>query len=83
MTHSDLPYDRVHAGLGRLDQQLISIHADILSEEVKALIDMRDDRLIRRKLKTSLSEEPLHNGTDLLLEHLARGPGDNEVVSDT
>jgi hypothetical protein len=78
---SDLPYDREHAGLGRLDKQLISIHADVLPEEVKTLFDMRDDRLIRRKLEAPFSEEPLHKRADLLLQNLARGTGDNEVVS--
>jgi hypothetical protein len=69
---SDLPYDRVHAGLGRLDQQLISVHADVLSEEVKPLFNMCDDRLIRRELETSFSQESFHEGTDLLFKHLAR-----------
>ena len=83
MITSDLPYDRVHARLGRLDKQLIPIHADVLPEEVKPLFDMRDDRLIGRKLKASFSQEPFHEGADLLFKHLARSAGDNKVVSDT
>ena len=78
---SGLSHDRAHARLGRLDKQLVSIHTDVLPEEVEPLLDMRDDRLIRRKLKAAFSEEPLHERADLLLQHLSRGTGDNEVVA--
>jgi hypothetical protein len=78
---SDLSYDRVPTGLGRLYQHLGSVLTNVLPEEVKSLFDVRDDRLIRRELKASFRKESFHQGTDLLFKDLTRGAGDNKVVS--
>src|SRR5246500_5839177 len=40
--------------LGRLDEQvLVAISAHVLSEEIKAVLHMRNDGLLRREFKTS------------------------------
>jgi hypothetical protein len=49
--------------LGRLDEQLpVRISAHILSEEIKAVLHVRNDS--RRKFKTSFLQELLDEGFD-------------------
>jgi hypothetical protein len=49
--------------LGRLDEQFpVGISAHILSEEVKAVLHVRNDGLRRRKLKTSFLQKLLDEG---------------------
>ena len=51
--------------LGRLDEQFpIGIPAHVLSEEIKAFLHVRDDRLRRREFKTSFLQKMLDEGLD-------------------
>ena len=51
--------------LGRLDEQFpVGISAHILSEEIKAVLHVRNDGLRRREFKTSFLQELLDEGFD-------------------
>ena len=51
--------------LGRLDEQFpVGISAHVLSEEIKAVLHVRNDCLRRREFKTSFSQELLDQGLD-------------------
>src|SRR6516164_2447881 len=53
---SDAVQEDFHVLLGRLDEQLpVGILAHVLSEEIKALLHVRDDCLLGRKFKPSWS----------------------------
>ncbi len=52
--------------LGRLDEQFpVGVSAHVLSEEIKALLHVRDDRLCRRKFKPSFLQKVLDEGFDI------------------
>jgi len=52
-----------HIFLGGFDEQFpIRVLAHVLSEEIKALFHVRDDRLLERELQTSRLQELLHEG---------------------
>ena len=51
--------------LGRLDEQFsVRVSAHVLSEEIKAMLHVRNDRLRRREFKTSFLQELLDQGLD-------------------
>ena len=51
--------------LGRLDEQFpIRISAHVLSEEIKDVLHVRNDGLLRREFKTSLLQKLLDEGLD-------------------
>src|SRR6202795_3315553 len=51
--------------LGRLDEQFpVRISAHVLSEEIKAVLHVRNDCLLRREFKTSLLQKLLDEGLD-------------------
>jgi len=55
-----------HILLGRLDEQFsVGISAHVLSEEIKAVLHVRNDGLRRREFKTSFLQEMLDEGFDL------------------
>jgi len=61
----DAVQEDFHVPLGRLDEQLpVGILAHVLSEEIKALLHVRDDRLLGRKFKASWSQKLLDEGLD-------------------
>ena len=65
----DEPSDALQEGsnilLGRRDEQFsVGIPAHILSEEIKAVLHVRDDCLRRREFKTSFLQELLDEGFD-------------------
>src|SRR5436853_73000 len=52
--------------LRRLDEQFpVRISAHVLSEEIKAVLHVRNDGLLRREFKTSFLQELLDEGLDL------------------
>src|SRR5207253_391349 len=77
----DVSQEREDALLGRRDEELAAILAEVKPEEIEAVVDMRDDRLLPGKLETSLSQERCHDGLDLVLQELFGAPGDDEIVS--
>ena len=67
--------------LGRLYEQLpVRISAHVLSEEIKAVLHVRDDRLRWRKFKTSFLQELLDEGFDFSFQQFFRFTGDDEVI---
>src|SRR6266704_3690547 len=51
--------------LGRLDEQFpVGISAHVLSEEIKAVLHVRNDGLLRREFKTSFLQKMLDQGLD-------------------
>ena len=51
--------------LGRLDEQFsVRVSAHVLSEEIKAMLHVRNDGLCRREFKTSFLQELLDQGLD-------------------
>ena len=51
--------------LGRLDEQFpVGVSAHVLSEEIKAVLHVRNDCLCRREFKTSSLQELLDQGLD-------------------
>lgn len=51
--------------LGRLDEQFpVRISAHVLSEEIKAVLHVRNDGLLRREFKTSFLQKMLDQGLD-------------------
>jgi hypothetical protein len=61
--------DAIHEGfnilLGRLDEQFpVRISAHVLSEEIKAVLHVRNDGLLRREFKTSFLQKMLDQGLD-------------------
>ncbi len=62
--------------LGRLDEQFpVRIPAHVLSEEIKAVLHVRDDRLRWRKFKTSFLQELLDEGFDFSFQQFFRSVG--------
>ena len=51
--------------LGRLDEQFpVRISAHVLSEEIKAVLHVRNDGLLRREFKTTFLQKLLDQGLD-------------------
>ena len=51
-----------------------------LSEEIKALFDMRYDGFLRRELQTAISHELLHKRFDFLLQEFFRAPCYTKII---
>jgi hypothetical protein len=67
--------------LGRLDEQFpVRISAHVLSEEIKAVLHVRNDGLRRREFKTSFLQKMLDEGFDLSFRQFFRFTGDDEVI---
>jgi hypothetical protein len=62
---SDAIQEGPNIPLGRLDEQFsVRVSAHVLSEEIKAMLHVRNDGLRRRKFKTSFLQELLDQGLD-------------------
>ncbi len=62
---SDAIQEGSHILLRRLDEQFpVRVSAHVLSEKIKALLHVRNDRLRRRKLQASFLQELLDQGLD-------------------
>jgi len=72
--------ERMDVLLGRLDQQLAVIPANVLTKGVEALIHMRDDGLLRREFQSTLAQEALDQRLHLIFQQFFRLAGDDEVV---
>ena len=60
---ADAIQESFHVFLGRLDEQFpVWVTAHILSEEIKAFLHVGDDRLFRRKFKSSFLQKLLNEG---------------------
>src|SRR3989337_4550356 len=72
--------ERMRILTGRCYQKLSAVPSNMLPKKIKPIIDMRDTGLVRRELKPSFSQEMLDQWSDLILQHLVRVAGNNEVV---
>ena len=72
--------ERVRVFLGRLDEQLAAILAEVLSEEVKPLLDVRDAGFLWRELQAPVAQELLDQWLDFVFQHFLGRAGDDEVV---
>ena len=66
---SDALQEGSHILLGRLGEQFpVGVSAHVLSEEIKAVLHVRNDCLHRREFKTSFLQELLDKGIDLCFQ---------------
>ena len=72
--------ERVRVLLGRLDEQLAAILAEVLSEEVEPLFDRRDAGFLGRELQTPVAQKLLDQWFDFIFQHFLGRAGDDEVV---
>ena len=62
---ADAAQESLNVLLGRLDEQFpVGILAHVLSEEIKAVLHMRNDGLLRREFETSFLQKMLDEGLD-------------------
>ena len=66
--------------LGRLDNQLAIKLAEVLSEEVEPLLDVRDAGFLWRELQAPVAQELLDQWPDFIFQHILGRAGDDEVV---
>lgn len=66
----DFSQEALDRGLGRFDQELALVLAYVESEEIEAVVYVRDVGLLFGKLQTSHPEEGNHGGLHPLLENL-------------
>jgi hypothetical protein len=52
----------------------------VLSEEIKAVCDVRDDRLLGRECETTFLQERFDHGFDLVREQFLRCARDDEII---
>ena len=65
---------------GLSEQSPVRVTAHVLSEEIKAFLHVRDDRLRRRKFKPSFLQKLHNDGFNFSFQQFFRPAGDNEVV---
>ena len=54
--------------------------ADVLTEKIKAVFDVRYDRLFLGEFQSTLAHELFHQGLDFVFQHFLRFAGNHEVV---
>ncbi len=65
---------------GGLDEQLSAILAQVLSEEVEPLPDVRDAGFLWRELQAPVAQELLDQWLDFIFQHGLVRAGDDEVI---
>jgi hypothetical protein len=65
----------------RDDYLAIVVSAEMLSEEIKAILNVRDSGLFWRKFQPSLSEEFFNEGFHFVFQQFFRTAGNNEVIT--
>ena len=65
---SEFLHQRLHAVLGRFDDQLVPVFAHVLAQEVKARLDVGDHGLLLRELQSAFGQEGHHGGFDNLFQ---------------
>ena len=76
----DFLQERVRVLLRRLDEQRAVEFAEMLSEEVEPLVNMRDAGFLWRELQAPFAQKLLDEGTDFLFQHVLGRAGDDEVI---
>src|SRR5215475_11316724 len=77
---TDIPQHRFDALHRWLNEQLPVVFAEVLSEEIKAVCDVRDDRLLGREGQSTLLQERFDHGFDLVLQQFLRCARDDEII---
>ncbi len=62
------------------DQQFVSVLAHLLSQEIKTLGDVRDERLFFREFESALPEELDDDRLDFLLQDFLAGRSDHKII---
>ena len=70
----------VRVFLGRFDEQLVVVFAEVLSEEVESLFDRRDAGFLWRELQAPVAQKLLDQWPDFLFQHVLVHAGDDEVI---
>ena len=76
----DFAQERFDILLGWLDKQLAFVLTYILSEEIKALLNMCYSGFLLREFQSSGVQKLLYQGNTLLLQYLSGTACNNEVV---
>jgi len=82
-TANQLPHlfqECVRVFLGGLDKQFVAVLAEILSEEVKPLLDRRDAGLLGRELQAPVEHELLDQWLNFIFQPFLGGAGNDEVI---
>ncbi len=66
--------------LGRPDNQLAVKLAEVLSEEVEPLLDVRDAGFLWRELQAPVAQKLLDQWLDFIFQHVLGRAGDDEVI---
>ena len=79
--YSDSLQEGFNVLLGRLDEQFpVRVAAHVLSEEIKAFLHVRNDRLRGREFEPPLLKELLNKGLDPSLQQVFRFTGNDEII---
>ena len=76
----DFLQERVRVLFRRPYEQFAVELAEILSEEIKPLVNMRDASLLRRELQSPFVHKLLDEGEDFVFQHVLGRTGDDEVI---
>ena len=76
----DFLQERVRVLLRRRDEQFAVELAEMLSEEVEPLINMRDAGFLWRELQTPFAKELLDEGADFVFQHVLGRTSNDEVI---
>ena len=76
----DFLQEVVRVLLGRFDEQLAVILAEVLSEEVEPLLDVRDAGFLWRELQAPVAQKLLDQWLDFIFQHVLGRAGDDEVI---
>lgn len=73
--------DRPSAGLGGLDDELVSVLAQVLAEEIETIIYPRDARFLPGQGQTTLLKKRFEYGYDNIPKQLIREARDDELAA--
>src|SRR6266516_3038916 len=80
---SDTLQKSVDILFGRFNQQFSVVFAEMLSEKVKAVLDVRDERFLLGERQSTFFHELLHERLDLAFQDLFRLTSNDEIISKT
>ena len=69
-----------HVLVGWLYQQLVTVLANILTEEIEPIRYMREQRFLHRKAQPPLGHEGFDEWLHLVFQQLFRDAGDDEII---
>ena len=63
-----------------LYQQLVTVLANVLTEEIEPVRHMREQRFLHRKAQPTLGHKGFNNGSYLVFQQLFRDASDDEII---